>query len=244
MLNLENPFSQTEIIEIIKNSVNNWVFSSSINNSPDPINNFYGLSIFSELGLLNKTNIIDLQEIINFIKKDLEMTIPEKLELNLYSVLCVKLITKIQKKVLEQQINLRLISELNVNEFEHYKPTLDIFHHLILLKITGKEDNINKLKLLYTDEIKKLIIANGSINDLVTESSRALLILDLLDLEQAEPELWNNLFNFILTRTSFFTTENLDTRYNWRSDAFGFKIELQMLYWVLLACSVYSYRSN
>ncbi len=241
MLNIENPFNQTEIIEIIKKFVNNWVFSSSINNAPDSIYNFYGLAIFSELNLLHKTDIIDMQEIVNFIKKDLENAIPKKLQLNLFSLLCVNLITKLHKKSFEQQINLGSIFEFDIKEFENFKPTLDIFHHLILLKIIGKEDDIIKLKLPYAEEIKNLIMPNGSVNDLVSESSRALLILDLLDLKHTEPELWNNLFNFILTKTRFFTTENLDSRFNWRSDPIAFKIELQMLYWALIACSVYSY---
>lgn len=244
MLNIKNPFSQTEIIEIVKKYVNSWVFSSSINNAPDSINNFFGLAIFSELDLINKTDIIDLPEIINFVKNSLEVSIPEKLQLNLYSILCIKLIMKLQKKLLDQQINIGSIFEIDLKEYRNFKPTLDIFHHLILLKITGKEENINKLKLSYAEEIKKKILPNGSIDDLVTESSRAFLILDLLDLKQYENELWNNLFNYILTKTKFFTTENLDSRFNWRSDAFAFKIELQMLYWALLAFTVYSYRTD
>ncbi|MFX0020857.1 MAG: hypothetical protein ACFE9S_00905 [Candidatus Hermodarchaeota archaeon] len=244
MLNIEIPFTQPEIIEIIKKYVNSWVFSSSINNVPDSINIFYGLAIFLELNLLNKTDIIDLQEIINFIKNGLELAVPEKLQLNLYSILCIKLIMKIQKKRLNQQINIGSIFDLDLKEYRNFKPTLDMYHHLTILKITGKEEIINKLKLLYAEEIKKIILPNGSIDDLVTESSRALLILDLLDLKQYENELWNNISNYILTKTEFFTTENLDSRFNWRSDAFAFKIELQMLYWALLAFTIYSYRTN
>lgn len=244
MLNLEFPFSHTEILEIMKNFINRWVFSSSIDNIPDSINNFYGLAIFSELDLLNKINIIDLQEIENFIIADLEKFIPEKLELNLYSLLCIKLIIKMQKKLLERKLNLESISDLKLLGMVNLKPTLDIFNHLSSLKLLGKEENINNLKITYAYEIKKLIISNGSIGDLVTESARALLIFDLLNLKEAEPELCNNLFNFILTKTSFFITENLDTKFNWRSDKLGFKIELHMLYWALLASSVYTPRSN
>ncbi|MFW9821079.1 MAG: hypothetical protein ACFFE5_15860, partial [Candidatus Thorarchaeota archaeon] len=202
-------------------------------------NIFYGLAIFLELDLSKNTDIIDFVEIFNFIKKYLEGAVPEKLQLNLYSILCIKLIMKIQKKALDQQIKMGSIFELELKEQKYFKPTIDIFHHLILLKITGKEAIINKLKLSYSEEIKKIILPNGSINDLVTESSRALLILDLLDLKQYENESWNNLYNFIITKTRFFNTENLDSRFNWQSDSFAFKLELQMLFWALLACSIY-----
>ncbi|MFX1379546.1 MAG: hypothetical protein ACFFA4_10680 [Promethearchaeota archaeon] len=244
MLNLESPFSPTEILEILKNFVHRWVFSSSIDSVPDSINNFYGLAIFNEMDLLNKTNVIDLQEIENFIIKDLETVIPEKLELNLYSLLCMKLIIKMQKKKLERKLNLEPITHLNLLERLNLKPTLDIFNHLSSLKLLGKEDNINNLKITYTYEIKKLITSNGSIRDLVTESAIALLIFDLLNLKQNEQELCNDLFNFILTKTSFFNTENLNPKFNWRSDLLAFKIELQMLYWALMASAAFISESS
>jgi len=243
MLNLELPFSDKEILEIIKNFTNRWVFSSSIDELPDPISNFYGLAIFSELDLLNKTNIIDLEKIENFVMTELENAIPERLELNLHSFLCVKLIIKMKKKLLEKKINQVPISDLDLLEMVHFKPTLDIFNHLSSLKLLGKEEVINKLKIIYANEIKKSISSNGSVNDLITESARTLLIFELLNLKKVEQELCKNLFNFILTKTSFFTKETLDTKFSWRSDILGFKIELQMLYWVLLASSVYNSRN-
>jgi len=243
MLNLELPFSDKEILEIIKNFTNRWVFSSSIDELPDPISNFYGLAIFSELDLLNKTNIIDLEKIENFVMTELENAIPERLELNLHSFLCVKLIIKMKKKLLEKKINQVPISDLDLLEMVHFKPPLDIFNHLSSLKLLGKEEVINKLKIIYANEIKKSISSNGSVNDLITESARTLLIFELLNLKKVEQELCKNLFNFILTKTSFFTKETLDTKFSWRSDILGFKIELQMLYWVLLASSVYNSRN-
>ncbi|MDX1799024.1 MAG: hypothetical protein R3255_10280, partial [Candidatus Lokiarchaeia archaeon] len=151
-------------------------------------------------------------------------------------------ITKIGKKQLDQKIKIGSIFELDLKDYTYFKPTFDIYNHLALLKITGKEENISKLKFSYIAEIKKLVMPNGSIGDLITESSRALLIIDLLDLRKNEEELWNNLLNYILTKTRFFGTENLDSSFNWRNDPIAFNIELQMLYSVLLACS--SYRSN
>jgi len=174
---------------------------------------------------------------------ELENAIPERLELNLHSFLCVKLIIKMKKKLLEKKINQVPISDLDLLEMVHFKPTLDIYNHLSSLKLLGKEEVINRLKIIYANEIKKSISSNGSVNDLITESARTLLIFELLNLKKVEQELCKNLFNFILTKTSFFTKETLDTKFSWRSDILGFKIELQMLYWVLLASSVYNSRN-
>ena len=240
MLNLEFPFTNNEIIEMLKNFIHGWVFSSSKDNLPDAINIFYGLVIYSELDLINRTDLIDLQEIENFIRSELVNFIPEKLELNLHSFLCLRLITTIQKKVLERKLNLEPIFELNLLEMENFKPTLDIYNHLITLKLLGKEANINNLKTDYANEIKNLILDNGSVSDLVTESARALLIFSLLNLKDQEPELCSNLLNFILNKTSFFFIENVDRDFNWRSDKFCFKIELEILYWALLASSQFA----
>jgi hypothetical protein len=240
MLNLEVPFNQMEILEIMKYFINNWVFCASNENVPDSINNFYGLAIFSELDLINKANIIDLQEIENFIISELKTFIPEKLELNLYSFLCMKLIIKMKKKLTKRKLNIEPISDYKLLEIVNFKPTLDIFNHLSSLKLLGKEDIINNLKITYAHEIKKLININGAIDDLITESARALLIFELLNLKEIESTLCNKLVNFILTKASFFTAKNLDSKFNWRSDKLGFKIELQMLYWALLASSRYS----
>ncbi|MFX0143481.1 MAG: hypothetical protein ACFE9C_05330 [Candidatus Hodarchaeota archaeon] len=240
MLNLEIPFNQMEILEIMKSFINNWVFCASHENVPDSINNFYGLSIFSELNLIPKTNIIDLQEIENFILSELTTFIPEKLQVNLYSILCMKLIIKIQKKFTKRKLNLEPISDYKLLEMVNFKPTLDIFNHLSSLKLLGKEDIINNLKIAYAHEIKKKINADGSVDDLISESARALLIFELLNLKELESNLCNKLMNFILTKTSFFTAKNLDSKFSWRSDKLGLKIELQMLYWALLASSRYN----
>jgi hypothetical protein len=148
---------------------------------------------------------------------------------------------KLKKKLLERKINAESVANLNLLEIVNFKPTLDIFNHLSLLKVLGKEDDINKLKLTYAYEIKKVITGNGSVDDLVTESAKALLIFELLNLKENEIESCNNLLNFIFTKTTFFSTDKLAPKFNWRNDLLGFKIELQMLYWALLASSIYGY---
>jgi hypothetical protein len=235
MLNLELPFSSIEILDILKNYVNSWIFSSSKDNIPDSISNFYGLAIFLELELLNKTDLIDLHEIESFIKSDLEEFIPERLTSNLYSILCLKLITKIQNKPLKLKFKFDPFFDLNILETENFKPTLDIYNYLVTLKLIKNESFVSKLKIPLAYEIKQLITSNGSISDLITESARALLIFDLLDLKDSELELCRNLLNFILDKTSVFFIDNIDKDFNWRNDKFGFKIELEILYWALLA---------
>ncbi|MFX1553536.1 MAG: hypothetical protein ACFFBV_06380 [Promethearchaeota archaeon] len=240
MLNIEFPFTNTEIFEILKNFVFGKIFSSSKVNMPDPKNIFFGLAILSELDLLNNTDLIDLPVIENFLKSNLEYFIPEKLELNLYSLLSLKLIAKKQKVTLDKNSILKIIFSLNLLKLDKFNPPLDIYNHLTSIKLLKKEANLIEFKTTYIKEIKKLITPNNSVGDLITESAQVLLILDLLNLKEEEPELCSNLLNFIINSTSFFSMENLDNDFNWRKDILGYKIELKMLYWALLASSLYA----
>ena len=240
MLNLEFPFTNIEILEIVKNFINGRIFSSSKEEVPDSKNIFYGLALFSELNLLDKTDLVDLQEIENFLKSEIEDFIPEKLELNLHSILCLSFIAKRQKIAINRNLILDLLLKTNLLNLENFKPILDIYNHLALLKLLDKNISLKLFETPYINEIKKLMTSNGSINDLITDSARVLLIFDLFKLKDQEPEICSKLLNCILSTTDFFNIENLDQNFNWRNDKLGFKIELEMLYWALLASSQYT----
>ena len=237
MLDLEVPFTNFEILEIVKNYINDKIFSSSKNEIPESRNIFFGLALFSELNLYDKTDLIDLIKIKNFINSQIEKFIPEKLELNLHSLLCFKFIIKSQKININRNLIFDFLLKINLFTLDNFKPILDIYHHLALLKLLDKNVSLKQFETVYINEIKKFISPNGSINDLVTESARALLIFDLLNLKNKEPELCSLLLNYIIDTTDFFNIENLDQNFNWRNDKLGFKIELEILYWALLASS-------
>jgi hypothetical protein len=240
MLNLECPFNSSEIIKILGNFVNNWAFSSSKDVLPDVINNFFGLAIVMEFDLIKTIDFIDLQEIDNLVVSGLINFIPEKLHLNLFSLLCLKLINILLKKSIVRDLNLASISKLNLLSIENFKPIIDIYSHLVILKLLKMDDSIDNLRNIYFNEIKKNIKENGSINGLVSETARALLIISLFNFKEQEPDLCTNLLNFILKKTKFFSIDNIDKNFNWRNDRLGFKIELEMLYWSLLASSEFT----
>ncbi len=241
MLNIEFPFTDIEILEIVKHFINGRIFSSSTDDIPDSRNIFYGLTLFFELNLLNRTDLIDLQEIEKFIKSKLENFIPEKLELNLFSILCLKLIGKSRKIMFNRNLILELLKKTNLFTIENFTPYLDIYNYLALLRLLDKNMSFKQFESFYINEIKQVMTSNGSINDLITESARVLLIFDLLNLKDQKPELCNKLLKFISDTTNFFNQENLDQNFNWRNDKLGFKIELEMLYWALLAGSQYAH---
>ncbi|MFX1384507.1 MAG: hypothetical protein ACFFBP_18940, partial [Promethearchaeota archaeon] len=225
------------------NFIRENVFSSSKEDIPDIVNNFYGLSIFLEMDLIDKTKLIDLQKIYNFVISELLNIVPEKLLLNTYSLLCLKLILTLDKQLVLRDLNLETIVNLDLLSIDDFKPTIHMYYYLMILKLLGKEKTINRIKENYAIEIKNLINQNNPHFELITESGRTLLILSLLDLKEKEPELCANLLNHILNKTRFFYIENFDRNFNWQTDKLSFKIELEMLYWALLASSQYAPRT-
>jgi hypothetical protein len=240
MLNLEFPFKNSDVNEILSNSIRENIFTSSKEDIPDIINMFYGLSIFSELDLLNKTKLIDLRKIHNFIISELMNIVPTKVMLNTYLLLCLKLILTVEKQFDLKNLNLETLVNLDLLSIDDFKPTTHMYYNLVALKLLGKEKKINRIQENYTIEIKKLVNQNNPIFELITESGKTLLILSLLQLKEKESELCANLLNQILNKTSFFFLENIIRNFNWQTDKLAFKIELEILYWALLACSQYA----
>ena len=239
MLNIDSPFTLIEILEIVKNYVNNTVFSSSKNNPPDPINNFYGLSVISELNLLKNTSIIDLFNIEKFIKSDLEPFIPEKLELNFYALLCLKLLGKFDVIGDKKELVLSSILNLKLANLENFKPILDIYHKLASIKLLDDTVNITRIIEPYVAELKRNLTSKEATGVLITTLAKSLLIFDLLDLKEQEALLCSQLLNSIMNSTQFFELENANQDFNWYTDKLAYKIELKMLFYALFACSRY-----
>jgi len=239
MLNIDSPFTSIEILEIIKNYVNNTVFSSFKNNAPDPINNFYGLSVISELNLLKNISIIDLFNIEKFIKSELDPFVPEKLELNFYSLLCLKLLGKFDVIGDKKELLLGSILNLKLANLEKFKPILDIFHKLTSIKLLDDAVNITRISEPYVAELKRNLTSKETTSVLITTMAKSLLIFDLLDLKEQEAVLCSQLLNSIMNSTRFFELENTNQDFNWHTDKLAYKIELKILFYALLACSRY-----
>ncbi|MFX0155356.1 MAG: hypothetical protein ACFE9Q_12610 [Candidatus Hodarchaeota archaeon] len=237
MLNLEFPFTEFEILAILKEHINSDMFSSSKDKSPDLQNIFFGLAIYSELNLYDKTDQIDIVKIEQFLKSELEPFILEKVLSNFYCVLCLKLLAEKKPIEFNKDSISKLVTDLNILKLNNPKLPLDIYNHLGLIKLLNKDLNLLQLKPQYFDELKKLIASNGSINDIITDTAQTLLIFILLDLKNRESELCSSLVNYLVNKTKFFKMDNLNKDFNWRIDKIGFSIELEMLYWALLASS-------
>jgi len=240
MINLPLPFSSTQVIEILKNNINDKVFSSSKNDEPNPIDIFYGLAIVSELQLLKDNDIIDLIKISNYLGNELKEIIPEKIHLYYYDLLSLKLLRKHGIETPDLSDEIEPILRLNLSSLEEYNPVLDIFDQLVIIKTFEDKIIPSHFKGVYLKELKNLLIENGSINNIVTDSSKTLLILELLDLKEKEKDFCDQLVNYITSEPLFFDSSDLNSDFNWQKDKLGRLVEFRMLFWALLACSRYS----
>jgi hypothetical protein len=233
MLNTEDNITSNEILELLRR----FVFKKEF--SPDSKSIFFGLAILSEYDLLHKVDFIDPLEIETFLKNELRNFIPEKLNLNFYSLMCLKLLKKKEGFNLDKDFLLKSIIDFKLSSQREYDPALDMFYKLGTIKLLDKNTDLMRFKTSYFNEISKLIKPDGSILDTVTDSARGLLVISLLDLKEEAVDICNGLLHFIFANSKYFASVNLKNEFNWQTDDISFKIELRTLYWALLACSQY-----
>ena len=239
MINIPLPFSTTDVIGIAKNYINENIFSSSKKDEPNPVDIFYGLAIFSELQILKNSDVVDVFKISNYLGSELQGIIPEKIHLYYYILLSLRLLKKIGLETPDISNEINPILRVNLSNLEDYNPVVDIFDQLAIIKIFENILIPSHFKGVYLKELKKYQLENGSINNLVSDTSKTLLILEMLDLKDKEKDFCDQLVNYITSEPLFFDSSDLDSDFNWQKDKLGYLVELRMLFWALIACSRY-----
>ena len=238
MLGVENPLEANEIINIISEFVNGSVFSTGKYHIPNPVSIFYGLSILTEIDLLN-SDIIDLLDIEMFLENELNKFMPEKLTLNFYTVLGLRLLENNGGIITDKNHLIEPLVNLDLFNLDEFKLSSDLFFYLALLRLLDSRVDFSNLKDFYSDELKQRMLPNGSIDGSITESARALLIFTILNSNDTELNTISNLLNFLNQNLSVFK-DTLDTNsFNWKTGKLALKIELRMLFWAMIALSQY-----
>jgi len=239
MLGVESPLEANDIINIVSEFVSGRVFSTGKYHIPNPVSMFYGLSILTEIDLLNNSGIIDLLDIEMFLEREISKFMPEKLTLNFFTVLSLRLLENNGGIITDKSYLIKPLVNLDLFNLDGFKPSSDIFFYLALLRLLDSRIDFSNLKGLYLDELKQRMLPNGSIDGSITESSRALLIFRMLNSNNTELNPISNLLNFLNQNLSVFKN-TFDTNYfNWKTGKLALKIELRMLFWAMLALSQY-----
>jgi hypothetical protein len=252
-LDLENLFYVVNIFKMlgedlqleigyIKNVMNNFisgkVFSTGRYHIPNPISIYYGLSILSELGLLNNPEVVDLLDIEMFLENDLNPFFPDKITLNFFTILSLKMLKKSGGIITNKRHLIEPLANLSFFNSEAYRSS-DMFFYLGLLKLLDDKFSFTNLQVPYLSELKMKIQPNGSINGNVTDTARILLTLILLDLTGKDKSINSELLQFLYQNLHFFIDNRDFGDFNCYQNKIAFKIELRMLFWTLLTLSQY-----
>ncbi len=239
MLGVDIPLEANDIINIVSEFVSGRVFSTGKYHIPNPVSIFYGLSILTEIDLLNNSDIIDLLDIEMFLEREISKFMPEKLTLNFFTVLGLRLLENNGGIITDKSYLIKPLVNLDLFNLDEFKPSSDMFFYLALLRLLDSRVDFSNLKVLYLDELKQRMLPNGSINGSITESARTLLIFRMLNSNDTELNPISNLLNFLNQNLRVFKNTLGTNYFNWKTDKLAFKIELRMLFWAIIALSQY-----
>jgi len=231
MLGLNNLIQTERVIAILKNFVRGSIFSSGIYHFSNPVSNFYGLCILSELNMMKeeKVEFVDFLDIEMFLESEIKNFIPSKFFLNYYTFLSLKILETHDMTIIDKSNLLDLQLSLDFSNLDPKDLPRDLLCHLTILKLMKKDFKFSQDFL--DSNFSKMLSQNGLINNNITDSARVLLIFDILN--QKDHPLPKKLLNDILSNFQAFL--EVYPQLNWKSDILAFKIELRMLFWLCIS---------
>lgn len=253
-LDLENLFYAVNIFKMlgedfdlkigyVKNVMNEFIsgkiFSTGRYHKPNPISIYHGLSVLSELELLHKSELVDLLDIEMFLENELNPFVPEKVILNFFTILNLKMLKNSGGIITDKSHLLEPLITLDLFNLQGFKPSTDMFFYLGLLKLLDERFDFNNLQNIYLTELEKQILPDGSVNANITDTARTLLTLVLLNSTGKEINIISDLLKFLNQNLQFFIEDEELGYFNWSHSKIAFKIELRMVFWMLLALSQY-----
>jgi len=238
MLGVSNQFETGYINNIMNEYINGGIFSTGRYHIPNSISIYYGMSILQDI--LNNSEIVDLLDIEMFLENELKNFIPEKIVQHFFTILCLKMLEKKGQIISDKRYLIESLVKVNIFNLEGYKPASDSFFFLGLLKLLDRDIDFSIIREPYLNELKNLELSNGFLNESITETARILLSLVLLDLNDKGLNIIPELLNFLNQNITMFKNEDKINEFDWKKDKIAFKVELRMLFWLMLAFSQYA----
>ncbi len=239
IIGLPIPFKTEEIINILTRYISGKIFSTGMYHISNPLSNFFGLSIISELKLIDDIEIIDLLDIEMFLENELKLYLPQKLLLNYFTLLSLRILEKrgvilIEKThLVSEQINFK-----QINKDEKSLP-LDLLCQLSLIKLLDDKIDLTLFKASYKEPLKLLISKKGLVNDNLTDTARVLLIFKMLGINSKDDSSVNILLNSVISNVDVFQETKKINNFHWSNDKWALKVELRMTFWFLVVLLQY-----
>jgi len=238
MLGEELQVEPGYVENIVSNFISGKVFSTGRYHKPSPISIYHGLSVLSELDILNSSELVDLLDIEMFLENELNPFIPEKLSLNFFTLLSLRLLKKSGGIITDKSHLIDPLIKLDLFNLEGFKSS-DLFYFLGSLKLVDDRFDFTNLQDSYLTLLEEKKLPDGSFNGSTTETAKILLTLVLLNSTGGEISIISELLRFLNQNLSFFKENQGFDDFTCFNNKIAFKIELRMLFWMLVALSQY-----
>ena len=204
---------------------------------PDPISTFYGLALYNELGLISRLDVNAIQEVLMEDAKNIEYS---AIYDNPYIFLSLRILEKYGLAIDFSQFNSILNRVLGFNFMQSHDMVdffPDVFYHVTLIK--SLEPNVEYPMLdQFFDELKANLQEDGSIKN--SPSITAMVLCAMHQIGYHASEEGKLMMKYLQLNVDYFdaAVELMPSGLGWSSDFEGFRIEVNILYWSLLALTL------
>jgi hypothetical protein len=197
----------------------------------DVFNTYHGLVLYKQFDLLSA---LPLDQIQQFLLGELDFCINLNLEKTAYIIMALKVI---DPDILMLPNILPKVQSFQVENFMNFEETYkfeEYFYLSLVLKAFNFEAVIREVMESFAGELANQVDALGSVEFIVTQTAFAFLAAQLVGVSAPQEELLARMENYLETTTEYFS-EDTRRAASWNDDELYFGVELDMLYWSLLA---------
>jgi len=198
---------------------------------PDPVNTFYGLAIYSEFDILDR---LDLKAIHEYL-------LDEANNINEYSILTNYSIF-LSLRILDRNgfpmgdfsyLIPRVMSIDYEKRKDQYDALEDMIYLMTFIQTIDPDYDFSELSSNYHMEVQVALNDDGSINRKLTDTAKSFIVMNQLNMQNTAEAKFA--LKYIQYDTSYFNDIVKEEPLGWNKDELGYVIELNILYWGLLA---------
>ena len=239
ILNIDFPFTKEELFQKTApfRKENGFGFESA--EFSDVENTFYGLSIYSEVGLLNRLNLIKINE---YLQEEIKNINENFILTNDCIFMALRLLAR-QKVAMESYANLLpMFATMNFQSSNDQISVVDdMIHYVNLLKSIDSNIDLSFLHENYLKEVQVAQEEDGSIQKVAANTARVLITLKELGLHSGAEGKF--MLKYLQYDAKPFSESTQKEPLGWEQDSLGFLVELNMCYWILIGLTM-MYPSN
>ncbi len=204
---------------------------------PDSRSTFYGLSIYEEMALLSRLDLNAIYLVLMEEAKNMEIS---ALYTNPYIFSSLRILERHGiaidfqnfRSILNKMVNYNILQS---NDMVEFFP--DIFYHVTLIKTIDPNAQYPMIDEFF-NELKSVLHEDGSIKNSPTVS--AMILCTMFQLGYHASEEGKLIMKYLQLNVEYFdsSVELMPPGLGWASDFEGYRLELNLLYWSLVALTL------